>query len=52
MFKSIRQFFCSHTAKTRDIQRINSNRVTVKCEKCGKQLYACYGLALDVEFVK
>jgi hypothetical protein len=43
----VRQFFCSHACYIEDIRPSVLDEVECECHRCGKTLYASYGLALN-----
>lgn len=46
MFKRIKQFFCAHTFRISEIQRLNADIVKCPCSKCRKVYHAICGLYL------
>lgn len=50
LFRRLRRRFCRHRTDPHDIVRLSSDLVAAPCLKCGKILFAPYGLALPNDF--
>lgn len=50
LLRALRQHFCAHRCYLEDIVRVGPERVECPCHRCGLQLSALYGAALDCKF--
>ena len=50
ILKKIKQLFCSHKCYLEDLERLSDTKVVCICNKCGKQLKAPYGLAINCQW--
>lgn len=44
--------FCAHEVFIDDLRRLSPHQVVAKCNRCGKELAATYGLALPAKLLQ
>lgn len=49
---SLRRRFCDHEVFIENLRRLSPHQVVAKCNRCGKELAATYGLALPAKLLQ